>query len=126
MSIQELLVLSWRLDANNYKTYEELKKICEEQGYSYMVWHITNNAKPGVLRDRDERWIGVLVKKGGMIVLPVGIYHHFTLDTNNYIKAMWLFIGDPVWTPFNRPHNHPPPRLGSAFFYADHPNLFKM
>lgn len=39
------------------------------------------------VRDREERWIRVWLKKGGMIVLPAGIYHRFTLDTNNYIKV---------------------------------------
>lgn len=33
----ELGVLSWRLDADNYETDEELKKIRTERGYSYMV-----------------------------------------------------------------------------------------
>lgn len=33
----ELGVLSWRLDADNYETDEELKKIREDRGYSYMV-----------------------------------------------------------------------------------------
>lgn len=35
----ELGVLSWRLDADNYETDEELKKIREDRGYSYMVCH---------------------------------------------------------------------------------------
>ncbi len=37
-----------------------------------------------------------------MIVLPAGMYHRFTLDESNYLKAMRLFVGDPVWTPHNR------------------------
>lgn len=35
--ITEFGVLSWRLDADNYETDEELKKLREERGYSYMV-----------------------------------------------------------------------------------------
>lgn len=26
-------------------------------------------------------------------------------------QAMRLFVGDPVWTPFNRPHDHLPARF---------------
>ncbi|KAJ0018394.1 hypothetical protein Pint_12340 [Pistacia integerrima] len=44
------------------------------------------------IRDRNDKWIRVWVKKGGMIVLPVGCYHRFTLDTNNYIKVPVLYI----------------------------------
>jgi len=46
-----------------------------------------------------------------MIVLPEGIYHRFTLDERNYIKAVRLFIGAPVWTPFNRPQEEHPSRV---------------
>ncbi|KAH0994063.1 hypothetical protein GBA52_005546 [Prunus armeniaca] len=138
--LTELGVLSWRLDADNYETDEELKKIREERGYSYMDFcevspeklpnyeekiksffeehlHTDEEIRYAVagsgyfdVRDRNERWIRVWLKKGGLIVLPAGIYHRFTLDTDNYIKAMRLFVGDPVWTPFNRPHDHLPAR----------------
>ncbi|CAN1279910.1 Acireductone dioxygenase 2 [Linum perenne] len=42
------------------------------------------------VRDRNDKWLRVWVKKGGMIVLPAGIYHRFTLDTENYIKVNYL------------------------------------
>jgi 1,2-dihydroxy-3-keto-5-methylthiopentene dioxygenase len=54
------------------------------------------------VRDVDERWIRISMEAGDMIVLPAGMYHRFTLDESNYLKAMRLFVGDPVWTPHNR------------------------
>lgn len=42
------------------------------------------------VRDRNEAWIRIWVKKGAMIVLPAGIYHRFTLDSDNYIKVMQI------------------------------------
>ncbi|NP_001318092.1 acireductone dioxygenase [Solanum lycopersicum] len=138
--LAELGVLSWRLDADNYETDEELKKIREDRGYSYIDFcevcpeklpnyeekiknffeehlHTDEEIRYAVagsgyfdVRDVNESWIRVWVKKGGMIVLPAGIYHRFTLDSSNYIKAMRLFVGDPIWTPYNRPHDHLPAR----------------
>ncbi|KAK4800783.1 hypothetical protein SAY86_021270 [Trapa natans] len=138
--LAKLGVLSWRLDADKYETDEELKKIREERGYSYIDFcevcpeklpnyeekiknffeeHLHTDeeiryclAGSGYfdVRNHNDEWIRVWVKKGGMIVLPAGIYHRFTLDTDNYIKAMRLFVGDPIWTPFNRPHDHLPAR----------------
>jgi 1,2-dihydroxy-3-keto-5-methylthiopentene dioxygenase len=44
------------------------------------------------------------------MTLPEGIYHRFTCDEKDYIKAMRLFIGQPIWTPFNRPQDEHPSR----------------
>lgn len=52
------------------------------------------------MRDEDDQWIRVAVKKGGMIVLPAGMYHRFTLDNDNYIKVNPYILFTHILFPF--------------------------
>ncbi|CAM9470572.1 unnamed protein product [Discosporangium mesarthrocarpum] len=134
-------VLNWKLDADKYEDDPELQKIRDERGYSYMdiitvspeklpnyeakikgffeehmhtdeeIRYLLEGSGYFDVRDKEDRWIRISMRKGDMITLPAGIYHRFTLDETNYVKAMRLFVGDPIWTPYNRPQDEHPLRL---------------
>lgn len=140
-ALRQLGVLAWKLDADNHETDPRLAAIKKVRGYSYTeIIEIAKDKLPGYedkikmfyeehihedeeiryilggtgyfdVRDMEDRWIRIKCGKGDMIVLPEGIYHRFTLDTQDYIKAMRLFVGVPVWTPHNRPQEQHPSRV---------------
>ncbi|CAI8604615.1 unnamed protein product [Vicia faba] len=138
--LAELGVLYWKLNPNDYENYQELKKIREARGYNYMdvldlcpekvenyeeklknfyTEHIHEDEEIRYclegsgyfdIRDKGDRWIRIWIKAGDLIILPAGIYHRFALDTSNYVKLMRLFMGEPVWTAYNRPQEDNPAR----------------
>ncbi|GAX18113.1 1,2-dihydroxy-3-keto-5-methylthiopentene dioxygenase [Fistulifera solaris] len=72
------------------------------------------------VRNKEDKWVRVHVKKGDLMTLPEGIYHRFTCDEDHMIHAMRLFIGQPVWTPFNRPQeDHPSRKKYAELFLAN-------
>lgn len=62
------------------------------------------------VRDKNDKWVRIFIKKGDLMTLPEGMYHRFTVDETDMIHAMRLFVGQPVWTPFNRPQEDHPSR----------------
>lgn len=129
---KNLGILYFKIDADNYLEDALLQKVRTERHYTYedevdirpgklpeyekklkMFFEEHLHADEEIrlvlegsgyfdARDHDDRWLRVEVVKGDMIILPAGMYHRFTLDQKNYIKAKRYFVGEPVWTPHNR------------------------
>jgi methylthioribulose-1-phosphate dehydratase len=59
------------------------------------------------IRSASGRWIRIQVMAGHVVELPAGSYHRFVPDRSDYIKAIRLFKGAPIWTPIDKDETHP-------------------
>lgn len=104
---------------------EEIRYILEGSGFfdvrgvfPLVILHL-KTPKPLAETPTDE-WIRVAMDPGDLLVLPAGIYHRFTLDEGNNLRALRLFKvspnpveifvllngyfaqDEPKWIPYNR------------------------
>ncbi|KAJ7541159.1 hypothetical protein O6H91_10G048900 [Diphasiastrum complanatum] len=126
--INELGVLNWKLDIKEWDTNPLLEEIKKDRGYNYSeiltlspqdiedfeekvkiffkehmhsqeeIRLILDGSGYWDIRDYDGKWLRFRVTKGDLIVLPAGMFHRFTLDESNYVKALLLYTEVPYRT----------------------------
>ncbi|KAG8186941.1 hypothetical protein JTE90_028240 [Oedothorax gibbosus] len=130
----------WKIDVDDLENEKTYKEIRESRGYDYedqvevsrttlpnydakikafYTEHLHEDEEIRLflagsgyfdVRDKDDKWIRIKAHKGDLLVLPAGIYHRFTTDTDNYAKVKRLFCGNPCWQALDRPADNVPAR----------------
>ncbi|KAH7432198.1 hypothetical protein KP509_07G013000 [Ceratopteris richardii] len=133
LHLTELGVMHWEIDADNWQTDPTFLRVKSEQGYVFTetitvapgaldeyekkTHHffqehlhpyeesrlILEGSGYWDIRDYNDDWIRFRVCKGDMVTLPPGMYHRFTVDINDFIKAVLLFKETPTRVDILRP-----------------------
>ncbi|XP_030876823.1 1,2-dihydroxy-3-keto-5-methylthiopentene dioxygenase [Leptonychotes weddellii] len=103
--LRRLGVLYWKLDADKYENDPELEKIRKERNYSWMdIITICKDKLPNYEEKTPEppRRPSFSLPRGDATPASL-VSSSLGAPLSNYVKAMRLFVGDPVWTAYNRP-----------------------
>eukprot|EP01088_Endostelium_zonatum_P013452 TRINITY_DN28023_c0_g1_i1.p1 TRINITY_DN28023_c0_g1~~TRINITY_DN28023_c0_g1_i1.p1 ORF type:complete len:190 (-),score=56.13 TRINITY_DN28023_c0_g1_i1:40-558(-) len=88
-----------KLTKDNEKLPGMLKKFFEEHSHDdEEIRFVVGGSGRFDLRDDQDRWVGVTVEEGDLIIVPANMHHRFGLgDNSDWIHAMRLFTDAPKW-----------------------------
>ncbi|KAF7353536.1 1,2-dihydroxy-3-keto-5-methylthiopentene dioxygenase [Mycena sanguinolenta] len=121
-TLAKLGVLSWHVPVDGHESGVdesddefEVNRVAKERGYKNRdVINVSREGMGAVYEEKirggffdvrempNDAWIRIVVAPGDLLVLPAGIYHRFTLDTKDQIRALRLFKDEPKWIPHAR------------------------
>ncbi|XP_073134590.1 acireductone dioxygenase 1 isoform X2 [Henckelia pumila] len=107
-----LRVLYWNLNPNKYEHDPDLDRIRQERGYSFMD---LLDLCPEKVENYDQKLKNFYTEhihadEEIRYCLEGSGYFDVRDKSDRWIRLMRLFVGEPVWTPFNRSQEDHPAR----------------